>query len=47
MHGSEKWEINAGLKKKVETFEMSHLKSIRGVTVRDRMGNEDLERDVV
>ena len=43
LQGSETWEINAGLRRKVDVFEMSCLIPIRGVTMWDRMSNEDIE----
>ena len=43
LYGSETWEMNAGLRRKEDVFEMSYLRPIRGHhTMWDRMRNEDI-----
>ena len=41
MFNSETWEINARLRRRVNVLIMSCLRPIRGVTVKDRMRNND------
>ena len=41
LYRGETWEINACFGKKVDAFEMSCLRLIRGVTIRGRMRNND------
>ena len=42
MYGSDTWDINVGLRKKVYVFEMSCLRPIKGVTMWDKMRNVDI-----
>ena len=42
LYGSDTCKINAGLRKKVDVFEMSCLRPIRGVTLQDKYRNENI-----
>ena len=44
LYGSDTLEINAGLRKKVDVFEMSCPRLISGFTMWDKMRNEDIRR---
>ena len=42
LYGSEAWEINAGLRRMVDVFEINCLRPIIGVNMWDRMRNGDI-----
>ena len=45
-YGSESWTLRKASKQKLEVFEMRCLRSILGVSLRDKMRNEDIRRQL-